>query len=147
MASSRFFSLSYALAATGHPVAQQGKQGGPDTVQSVAVVFDRGRSLFQAIFFTDGLDANRLEQDITRAGYHLYTVLPLHVCDPDPGSYPVMRELLRTATPPAAAKPAAAKPAAAKPAAAKPAAAKRSTAAARARAEEAVELLRQLLVL
>ena len=137
MAASKFFSLSNALALAGHPIAQQGKQGGPDTVQSVAVVFDRDRSLFQAVFFTDGLDANRLAQDIERAGYHLYTVLPLHVCDPDPGSYPVMRELLRTATPPAAAKPAAAKPAAAK----------RSTAAARARAEEAVELLRQLLVL
>ena len=139
---SKFFSLASSLAMSGHPVAQQGKQGGPDTVRSVGIIFDRSRQLFQAVFFEDGLDTNRLAQDVERAGYHLYTVLPLHVCDPDPGSYPIMRELLRTATPTAAAKPAAAKPAAAK-----PAAAKRSTAAARARAEEAVELLRQLLVL
>jgi len=137
MATSKFFSLSNSLALAGHPIAKQGKQGGPDTVQSVAVVFDRGRSLFQAVFFTDGLDANRLEQDITRAGYHLHTVLPLHVCDPDPGSYPIMRELLRTATPP---------PAAAEPS--RPAAPRKPRSAERKqKAEETIELLRQLLVL
>ena len=134
---SKFFSLASSLAMSGHPVAQQGKQGGPDTVRSVGIIFDRSRQLFQAVFFEDGLDTSRLAQDVERAGYHLYTVLPLHVCDPDPGSYPIMRELLRTATPP---------PAAAEPS--RPAAPRKPRSAERKqKAEETIELLRQLLVL
>jgi len=134
---SRFWSLSNSLAMLGHPITPQGRDGGPSMVRSLAVVFDPQRQLFQAIFLSDGLDANRLEQDITRAGYHLYTVLPLPpVSDPDPGSY--TPAVPRTAT-----------PAAAEPARQRPAATRKSRKAvdARARAEEAVELLRQLLVL
>ena len=85
MASSRFFSLSYSLSALGHPVASQGRDGGPSSVRSVAIVFDRSRSLFQAVFFTDGLDIQRLAQDVGQAGYELHSVLPVQ---PPPGSVP-----------------------------------------------------------
>ena len=144
---SKFFSLSSALAMSGHPVAAQGRDGGPYSVRSVAIIYDRSRSLFQAVFFEDGLDAERLARDVERAGYLLHTVIPLSALDdPDPGDYPVMRELrtsAQKAQPSAAQK---AQPSAAQKA--QPSARKaRKAVDARARAEEAVELLRQLMVL
>jgi len=114
---SRFFSLANSLALAGHPIAPQGKDGGPSVVRSVAIVYDRHRQLFQAVFFEDGLDKRQLEQDIARAGFELHAILPI-----PPLPQPSMAEPTR----PAARKP---------------------RQDARAKAEEAVELLRQLLVL
>jgi len=136
---SKFFSLSNALALAGHPIAQQGKQGGPDTVRSVGIIYDEHRQLFQAVFFCEKPDVSRLAQDVERAGFLLHTIFELQpISDPDPGDYPVMRELrtsARKAQPSAAQK-------------AQPSARKaRKAVDARARAEEAVELLRQLMVL
>jgi len=141
---SKFFSLSHQLELVGHPVAAQGRDGGPSVVRSVAIIYDRNRSLFQAVFFEDGLDTQQLEKDVTRAGYLLFTVLPLPpVDDPDPDDDQVMREL-RTRTSATSTRTAKVRLADA---------AKGSTATrkprqdAKAKAEEAVELLRQLMVL
>ena len=118
---SKFFSLSSALAMSGHPVAAQGRDGGPYSVRSVAIIYDRVRSLFQAVFFEDGLDKDQLARDVERAGYSLHTILPV----------PPLSQPATTAAEPA-----------------RPAARKaRKAVDARARAEEAVELLRQLMVL
>jgi hypothetical protein len=75
--SSKFFSLSHSLSLSGHPVAPQGRNGGPDCVRHLAVVYDRQRGLFQAIFFGSGLEENRLARDIAQAGYTLHAVLPV----------------------------------------------------------------------
>jgi len=132
---SKFFSLSNALALAGHPIAQQGKQGGPDTVRSVGIIYDEHRQLFQAVFFCEKPDVSRLAQDVERAGFLLHTIFELQpISDPDPGDYPVMRELRTSAA--QKARTDKARPAARKP-----------RQDARAKAEEAVELLRQLLVL
>jgi len=81
----KFFSLSSVLSLAGHPITPQGRDGGPDFIRSVAIVFDRNRKLFQAIFFGNGLDISKLAQDIAQAGYELHTVLPVQ---PEPGTVP-----------------------------------------------------------
>ena len=82
----KFFSLSSVLSLAGHPITPQGRDGGPDFIRSVAIVFDRNRKLFQAIFLGDGLDIRRLALDIAQAGYELHTVLPVQPAEPYPPS-------------------------------------------------------------